>query len=71
MLVLNRQNDLWMDSIEYLGHFFDENGVKLSDSRVQCLRDITDVGEGFYKFHWDSEQFFWILSWDCQVILSL
>ena len=29
-----------MQSIEFLGHIFDENGVKLSDSRVQGVRDL-------------------------------
>ena len=29
-----------MQSIEFLGHIFDKNGVRLSDSRVQSIRDL-------------------------------
>jgi len=31
-----------MQSIEFLGHIFDENGVKLSNSRVQGIRDLPE-----------------------------
>ena len=31
-----------MQSIEFLGHIFDENGVTLSNSRVQGIRDLPE-----------------------------
>ena len=31
-----------MQSIEFLGHIFDENGVKLSDFSVQVIRDVPE-----------------------------
>ena len=31
-----------MDSIKCLGYIFDENGVRLSDSRVQDIRDVPE-----------------------------
>ena len=36
-----------MTSIEFLGHVFDKNGVKMSDSRVQGINDLprTNVGK--------------------------
>ena len=29
-----------MTSVEFLGHFFDENGVYLSEKRVKGIRDL-------------------------------
>ena len=31
-----------MQSIEFVGHIFDENGVRLSDSRVQGISDLPE-----------------------------
>jgi cleavage and polyadenylation specificity factor subunit 1 len=31
-----------MESIEFLGHIFDQNGVRLSDARVQGIRDLPE-----------------------------
>jgi hypothetical protein len=31
-----------MTSIEFLGHVFDKNGVKMSDSRVQGINDLPE-----------------------------
>ena len=31
-----------MTSIEFLGHVFDINGVKMSDSRVQRINDFSE-----------------------------
>ena len=41
-----------MQSIEFLGHIFDEKGVKLSDSRVQGIRDLLESTsvKGFRSF---------------------
>ena len=41
MTVFNvRLKPFRMQSIEILGHIFDKNGVKLSNSRVQGIRDL-------------------------------
>ena len=47
-----------MQSIKFLGHIFDENGVRLSDSRVQGIRDLpANVCERGWKFYRDGKLF--------------
>ena len=39
-----------MASIEFLGHVFDKNGVKMSDSRVQLINDLPTLVKGVRSF---------------------